>query len=126
MILGSDYSFSILLPGQITCVQSNLIAQNSIFGFLVSGKLTESLNSNSMLNLHINDTCIDNQLKQFWELEEIPNSKDRILTSEEQFVETHFQHTYPFNSDGRFVVKLPFYESNIELGDSKLRQYLAY
>ncbi|GFV16474.1 integrase catalytic domain-containing protein [Trichonephila clavipes] len=119
MILGSDYFFSILLPGQITCSQSNLIAQNSIFGFLISGKLTESLNSNSMLNLHINGTNIDNQLKQFWELEEIPNVKDKLLTPEEQFVETHFQNTYACNSDGRFVVKLPFYKSNSELGDSK-------
>ncbi|GFT68538.1 hypothetical protein TNCV_248531 [Trichonephila clavipes] len=41
-------------------------------------KLTDSLNSNSMLNLHINGTNIDNQLKQFWELEEIPNVKDKI------------------------------------------------
>ncbi|GFV70449.1 hypothetical protein TNCV_4798681 [Trichonephila clavipes] len=48
-----------------------------------SGKLTDSLNSNSMLNLHINGTNIDNQLKQFWELEEIPNVTDKILTSEE-------------------------------------------
>ncbi|GFY38216.1 hypothetical protein TNIN_245231 [Trichonephila inaurata madagascariensis] len=65
MILGSDYFFSILIPGQITCSQSNLIAQNSIFGLLVSGKLTESLNSNSVLNLHINGTNIDNQIQQF-------------------------------------------------------------
>ncbi|GFY34350.1 integrase catalytic domain-containing protein [Trichonephila clavipes] len=72
-----------------------------------------------MLNLHINGTNIDNQLKQFWELEEIPNVKDKILTSEEQFVETHFQNTYACNSEGRFVVKLPFYKSNSELGDSK-------
>ncbi|GFW80406.1 integrase catalytic domain-containing protein [Trichonephila clavipes] len=82
-------------------------------------KLTESLNSNSMLNLHNNGTNIDNQLKQFWELEEIPNVKDKLLTSEEQFVETHFQNTYACNSDGRFVVKLPFFKSNSELGDSK-------
>ncbi|GFS85310.1 integrase catalytic domain-containing protein [Trichonephila clavipes] len=119
MILGSGYFFSILLPGQITCSQSNLIAQNSIFGFLISGKLTDSLNSKSMLNLHINGTNIDNKLKQFWELEEIPNLKDKILTSEEQFVETHFQNIYACNSEGRFVVKLPFYKSNSELGDSK-------
>ncbi|GFW92566.1 integrase catalytic domain-containing protein [Trichonephila clavipes] len=72
-----------------------------------------------MLNLHINGTNIDNQLKQFWELEEILNVKDKLLTSEEQFVETHFQNTYACNSDGRFVVKLPFYKSNSELGDSK-------
>ncbi|GFV37144.1 uncharacterized protein TNCV_1720661 [Trichonephila clavipes] len=72
-----------------------------------------------MLNLHINGTNIDNQLKQFWELEEISNVKDKLLTSEEQFVETHFQNTYACNSDGRFVVKLPFYKSNSELGDSK-------
>ncbi|GFT70388.1 DUF1758 domain-containing protein [Trichonephila clavipes] len=72
-----------------------------------------------MLNLHINGTNIDNQLKQFWELEEIPNVKDQILTSEEQFGETHFQNTYACNSEGRFVVKLPFYKSNSELGESK-------
>ncbi|GFW41821.1 DUF1758 domain-containing protein [Trichonephila clavipes] len=72
-----------------------------------------------MLNLHINGTNIDSQLKQFWELEEIPNVKDKILTSEEQFVETHFQNTYACNSEGRFVVKLPFYKSNSEVGDSK-------
>ncbi|GFV63868.1 pao retrotransposon peptidase superfamily [Trichonephila clavipes] len=72
-----------------------------------------------MLNLHINGTNIDNQLKQFWELEEIPFVKDKTLTSVEQFVETYFQNTYACNSDGRFVVKLPFYKSNSELGDSK-------
>ncbi|GFU51160.1 uncharacterized protein TNCV_966511 [Trichonephila clavipes] len=44
---------------------------------------------------------------------------DKILTSEEQFVEKHFQNTYACNSEGRFVVKLPFYKSNSELGDSK-------
>ncbi|GFV75528.1 DUF1758 domain-containing protein [Trichonephila clavipes] len=69
-----------------------------------------------MLNLPINGTNIENQLKQFRELEEIPNVKDKTLTSKEQFVETHFQNTYACNSDGRFV---PFYKSNSELGDSK-------
>ncbi|GFW44422.1 integrase catalytic domain-containing protein [Trichonephila clavipes] len=72
-----------------------------------------------MLNLHINGTNIDNQLKKFWELEEIPYVKNKILTSEEQFVETHFQNTYVCYSDGCFVVKLPFYKSNSELGDAK-------
>ncbi|GFX32168.1 DUF1758 domain-containing protein [Trichonephila clavipes] len=119
MILGSDYFFSVLLPGQISCSQSNLFEQNSIFGILISGKLTDSLNSNSTLNLHINGTNIENQLKQFWVLEEIPNVKDKILTSDEQFVEMHFQNTYVCNSDGRFVVKLPFYKSTSKLGDSK-------
>ncbi|GFS74770.1 integrase catalytic domain-containing protein [Trichonephila clavipes] len=104
IIFGSDYFFSILLPGQITCSQSNLIAQNSSFGFQISGKLTDSLNSDSMLNFHINGANIDNQLKQFWELEEIPNVKDKILTSEEQFVETHFQNTYAYTSNNAISI----------------------
>ncbi|GFW52531.1 uncharacterized protein TNCV_404591 [Trichonephila clavipes] len=62
---------------------------------------------------------IDSKAESRDELEEIPNVKDKILTSEEQFVETHFQNTYACNSEGRFVVKLPFYKSNSELGDSK-------
>ncbi|GFT92320.1 uncharacterized protein TNCV_1835841 [Trichonephila clavipes] len=32
---------------------------------------------------------------------------------------THFQNTYACNSEGRFAVKLPFYKSNSELGESK-------
>ncbi|GFW83707.1 DUF1758 domain-containing protein [Trichonephila clavipes] len=94
-------------------------ARRENFSLILRRKLTDCLNSNSMLNLHINGTNMDNQLKQFWELEEIPNVKDKILTSEEQFVETHFQNTYAYNSEGRFVVKLPFYKSNSEFGDSK-------
>jgi hypothetical protein len=120
IILGSDYFFSILLPGQITCSQNTLIAQNSIFGFLVSGKLPEPYtNSNSISNLHIYEVNIDNELKRFWELEEVFNSKDSVFSPEEQFVEQHFQETYSVNSDGRFVVKLPFYKSKSELGNSK-------
>ncbi|GFT68650.1 hypothetical protein TNCV_2759231 [Trichonephila clavipes] len=69
-----------------------------------------------MLNLHVNGTNMDNHLKQFRELEEISNVKDKTLTSEEQFVDIHFQNTYACNSDGRFV---PFYKSNSELGELK-------
>ncbi|XP_035232906.1 uncharacterized protein LOC118204716 [Stegodyphus dumicola] len=120
IILGSDYLFSILLPGQITCSQSDLIAQNSIFGFLISGKLPESqTKSNSLSNMHIYEINIDSELKRFWELEEVPNSTDTVLSPEEQFVETHFRENYSINSDGRFVVKLPFLKSKSELGNSK-------
>ncbi|GFU75201.1 DUF1758 domain-containing protein [Trichonephila clavipes] len=73
-----------------------------------------------MLNLHINGTNIDNQLKAILGIRgNSQRVKDKILTSEEQFVETHFQNTYACNSEGRCVVKLPFYKSNSELGDSK-------
>lgn len=120
LILGADYFFSLLLPGQVTCSQNQLIAQNSTFGFLVSGRLPDShVNSKSLSNLHIYDINIDNELKRFWEIEEVFNSKEPILSPEEQFVESHFEKTYSVNSDGRFVVKLPFYKSKSELGDSK-------
>lgn len=97
-ILGSDYFFSILVPGQINCSQSDLIAQNSIFGFLISEKLPEfQTKSNSFLNLHTYQINIDSELKRSWELEEVPNSTHTLFPPEEQFFETHFQENYSIN-----------------------------
>ncbi|XP_035225552.1 uncharacterized protein LOC118198073 [Stegodyphus dumicola] len=69
--------------------------------------------------MHIYEINIDSELKRFWELEEVPNSTDTVFSPEEQFVETHFRENYSINSDGRFVVKLPFLKSKSELGNSK-------
>ncbi|XP_035218435.1 uncharacterized protein LOC118191710 [Stegodyphus dumicola] len=69
--------------------------------------------------MHIYEINIDSELKRFWELEEVPNSTDTAFSPEEQFVETHFRENYSINSDGRFVVKLPFLKSKSELGNSK-------
>jgi len=118
MILGADHFFSILLPGQINYADSNLIAQNSLFGYLVSGKLVENkLNATS--SLHIYELNIDNALRKFWEVEEVPNSANEIYSPEEEFVEKHFQDNHSVNADGRFVVKLPFCKSTTDLGESK-------
>lgn len=49
---------------------------------------------------------VDNQLKRFFEQEEV--CKERILTKEEVECEMFYKETYKQNPDGHFVVALPF------------------
>ncbi|GBN27038.1 hypothetical protein AVEN_34216-1 [Araneus ventricosus] len=116
LIIGADYFFSILLLGQVVDSRSKLIAQNSIFGFLISGNL---LKTNSAFRINIFELNIDYELKRFWEMEEIRGIEISQFTLEEQFCDTNFHDTHLINSKGRFVVRFPFYKSPENLGDSK-------
>ncbi|GBM21065.1 hypothetical protein AVEN_5778-1 [Araneus ventricosus] len=87
--IGADYFFSTLLPGQVVDPNSKIIAQNSIFGFLVSGKLPgEYSNSDTAFNINIYNVNVDNELKRSCEKEEILESKIDLLSSEVQVHKT--------------------------------------
>ena len=55
-------------------------------------------------------------LKKFWEIEDLPQSHH--FTKEEQACEHHFQLTTTRNEVALFIVKLPFKEDAIPLGDT--------
>ncbi|GBL78744.1 hypothetical protein AVEN_145722-1 [Araneus ventricosus] len=120
LIIGADYFFSILLPGQVVDSRSKLIAQNSIFGFLISGNLLKTNSaSTTAFRINIFELNIDYELKRFWEMEEIRGTEISHLTHEEQFCDTRFHDTHLINSKGRFVVRFPFYKLPENLGNSK-------
>ena len=64
----------------------------------------------------LNSIPEEETLKKFWEIEDLPQSHH--FTKEEQACEQHFQLTTTRNEDGLFIVKLPFKEDAIPLGDS--------
>lgn len=63
------------------------------------------------------NTDVQEQLRKFWELEE--GSSNKAYSTEEKACEEHFLSTFQRNSDGRFVVSIPFKDSLSKLGNSQ-------
>lgn len=115
LLLGSDYSDSILLHDNIKGPPGTPVAINSIFGYLLNGRISHENRGQICTNL---STCqLDTKLQRFWELESIPEhphlTKDE-LHCESIFVDTHFR-----DSNGKYTVSLPFKENAPPLGESR-------
>ena len=111
MILGADVYEQIVGQEKRT-ITKDLLARNTLFGWVVSGRTQQQSSSSIPVNsFHIS---LDDQLKKFWELEELPTTKH--LTPEETACEKLYEETTKFVDD-RLVVNLPFKKS-VELGDS--------
>ncbi|GFU62143.1 DUF1758 domain-containing protein [Trichonephila clavipes] len=118
IILGSDCFFDILRSGKIVGSKNEPIAQRTMFGWVVAGKLNVKNKEPHELYSHFlstaNELNTDSLLQRFWETEEL-SVKKQFLSDEEQFCENHFK----YNDEGRFVVKLPIYRDTSRLGNTK-------
>lgn len=105
----------------------NLTAQNSAFGWVISGEI-EGTPLSSSLSCHIASTgdSFELDLRQFWEIND--NEDDSILTPEQQLVEDNFASTYKRDPSGRFHVTIPIKIDAPPLGRSRrvaLERFLA-
>ncbi|XP_075150553.1 uncharacterized protein LOC142224657 [Haematobia irritans] len=110
VLLGSDVMPTILLNG-VKNVCKSLIALATIFGWVISGPVEgHSVSSFSILTTELSGDPISQQLKMFWEQEEIPEKRS-------------------INSDGGYVVRLPFkegYQCQCPLGHSRSQALIQY
>ncbi|XP_023248148.1 uncharacterized protein LOC111643981 [Copidosoma floridanum] len=108
-ILGADVYPSVIQDGTKCGPAGAPLAQNSSFGWLLTGPLASVETSNTMhvraFHIHT-DNLLAVELQKFWEIEEAPRKS--LLTSDESKCEESFHQTSFRNADGRFVVKLPF------------------
>ncbi|XP_028160967.1 uncharacterized protein LOC114353251 isoform X1 [Ostrinia furnacalis] len=86
------------------------MAQNTVFGWIISGKVTPEPGESSQANftsmhIHIEE---DDLLKKFWEMENEPNTIQKEMTESEKLCEKIFEATTVRDEEGRFVVRLPF------------------
>ncbi|XP_076291883.1 uncharacterized protein LOC143214555 [Lasioglossum baleicum] len=120
IIIGADLYGSILLDGLRAGSTYEPTAQNSIFGWFLSGPAgSNDLSSCSVVpTYHCSPSdSLDLELRRFWEIEEIPTSSH--FTDDEQQCENHFRNTHRRDSSGRYVVRLPFKRNPpIEIGYS--------
>ena len=72
----------------------------------------------SCLSLISNEN-LDNQLKQFWTLEECHSSRKIIRSREEEECEEHFLKTVRRDNNGRFLVSIPLKGEISQLGNSR-------
>lgn len=115
IVIGSDLFFNVLLKGRYY-LNNSLVAQNTIFGFVVAGKVINNQADQRRI-CHVN-VEINELLQKFWNIEELNNRKIHLSEQEIQ-CETEFKNKHYRDSSGRYVVSLPFKSDLLLLGESK-------
>lgn len=126
MILGADVYSSIILGGLIKPDDKSFVVQETELGWIISGRLIkgkQDMGKIACMTASISE--LDEAIQRFWQLEKMPN--EPVLTEEDQECMKHFNSTVLRNSDGVYVVSLPFKKGVFELGNTKkmaMAQYL--
>ncbi|XP_036347214.1 uncharacterized protein LOC118756565, partial [Rhagoletis pomonella] len=129
MVIGSDLIPRILLQGLQQNISGSLIAQNTIFGWILSGPIQERISTFTTQVTEPQDESLNSLLKKFWEQEEVAVTQPR--SSEEEFCEDLYRRTTTRQADGRYTVKLPVkpeFPDTMALGHSRLaaqQQYIS-
>ncbi|XP_075163831.1 uncharacterized protein LOC142236501 [Haematobia irritans] len=129
ILFGSDVIPAFMLTGVLTGVCGTLMAQETVFGWVLSGPIpiTTVQSFRATVSYH-NNSSLDQQISKLWEVEDFPKKKQ--LTISEKICEDNFEKTTKRNSSGRYVVTLPFkeeFQKSLKLGQSKgiaLAQFL--
>ncbi|XP_059217400.1 uncharacterized protein LOC131994647 [Stomoxys calcitrans] len=127
LLLGSNVIPNILLEG-VKKVCESLVAQATIFGWVISGPVTiQTVTSFSIQANEISGDPVGQQLRMFWEQEEVPET--RHVSLEDEYCESLYERTTVRDSDGRYVVRLPFrkeYRQESPLGRSRSQALIQY
>ncbi|XP_050307697.1 uncharacterized protein LOC126744367 [Anthonomus grandis grandis] len=122
LLLGVPLFSEIILPGFRKSINGSPCAIKTIFGWILIGGNNTPTNEFVSLCTYVPSTIpvespLDINLHKFWELEDVP---DKVLLSpEEQRCEDFFVSTCSQKPDGRYVVRLPFKQPDIDLGDTR-------
>lgn len=114
LLLGAPVYGYLLLPGLRKVSPTIPVAQNTEFGWILSGGTRTPKHNLVTFHLKIE---LEDQLRKFFEQEEV--SKERILTQEEVACEDFFKETVQRDHEGRYIVALPFKKDPNLLGSSK-------
>lgn len=110
LLIGADYYGKIREEGLRQDPINAPTAQAKIFGWILFGPSEEFCKLPSELqNYHTStDEELYELLQTFWKLDELPMKSNSSLSTEDQAYEDHFKATHSRDSEGRYVVKLPF------------------
>lgn len=81
ILIGAEYYFSLLLDeNKIQGPEGHPSAINTIFGWILSGKMAAPLQKSNRLQIFtvINEVNVEKSLKRFWEVEEVPQPNQVI------------------------------------------------
>lgn len=126
LLIGADIFWDLLKDGKIR-LNNGPVLQNTQLGWIISGPLNIKNISNRYIHcsfLRATDTIqvsIDEQLRKFWELEDLPccRANEISCSEDERICEDLFTQTTKRLRNGRFCVCIPFKSSLDQLGDTR-------
>jgi hypothetical protein len=124
LLIGAGSFWKLLCIGQVISPRG-LTFQRTHFGFIAGGTFgNPEFNNTTTCNLAATikpETNLEKQVQNFWNMEEIPSivGDTEKLSVEEIACERHFQENTTRDSEGRFVIRLPFKNNNLTIGDTK-------
>ncbi|XP_017461361.1 PREDICTED: uncharacterized protein LOC108354690 [Rhagoletis zephyria] len=119
LVIGSDLTPQIMLEG-IEHISKNLLAQKTIFGWILSGQMPNKVVSFSTQVEQNSNQLLESQLRKFWEVEEVPTPN--LTNPEDKLCEELYLSTTSRTPEGPYIVRLPFKQSfpnEITLGQSR-------
>ncbi|XP_073835847.1 uncharacterized protein [Musca autumnalis] len=106
ILIGGNLYPVILLGGVEHGILGSLVAQETVFGWIVTGPTNSRVPRTTTRVSHCTRVSIDKQLARFWEIEEIP-TKPKV-SEDDKICEQIYADTVKRNTDGRYMVDLPF------------------
>ncbi|GFY08248.1 integrase catalytic domain-containing protein [Trichonephila clavipes] len=105
MLLGAEVFYELMLPGQFKMEGSNVIFQNTVFGFVISGSTSSDAKGKEHCGFIQAADNLEHSIKKFWEIENV--EIDSVKTSELDICEDHFKNTHSRDDQGRYTVAMP-------------------
>ncbi|KAI5726130.1 hypothetical protein M8J77_024237 [Diaphorina citri] len=129
-LLGADLYPHILITKGPTIIQGEPVAINTIFGWVLMGKVPVSDFCETKNSLFVrtvdSEPPLDTLIKRFWEVEEV--SSQKFENPENVKCEQYYQDTTVREPDGRYNVCLPFKEQQPAVGSTRdiaLKRFLS-
>ncbi|XP_075150778.1 uncharacterized protein LOC142224886 [Haematobia irritans] len=111
LLLGADVFPSIMLSGCLRGFCGTLMAQETVFGWILTGPIPVSNSSSfSTFVSYFCEISLDKEISKFWEVENVP--KKPVLSSSDDLCERLYRETTSRSSEGRYIVYLPFKEGH--------------
>ncbi|XP_076394339.1 uncharacterized protein LOC143265527 [Megachile rotundata] len=115
-LIGTSLFYKLLSNGQIQLENNtDVTLQKTVLGWIVVGEVGK-FNCISKPKICHLTTTLEKHLTRFWEVEEIPNKIH--YSAEELECEQLFTETTTRDSEGRYIVNLPFNELKTSIGQS--------
>ncbi|GFT06515.1 integrase catalytic domain-containing protein [Trichonephila clavipes] len=117
MLLGAEVFYELMLPGQFKMEGSNVIFQNTVFGFVVSGSTSSDAKGKEHCGFIQAADNLEHSIKKFWEIENV--EADSVKTSELDICEDHFKNTHSRDDQRRYMGAMPLKEDPSCLDESR-------
>ncbi|XP_034945910.1 uncharacterized protein [Chelonus insularis] len=126
ILIGADCYGLIVKAGIKQFPESSLIAQDSIFGWMLIGSPHPTRCSSQRTHhaARVNSyQQVSDLLTKFWVQEEVPETLASQLSPDDQSCEDHYVTTHSRDQDGRYIVRIPLKASPSLLGNSSARAH---